>query len=148
MVYDCWRTRVFELKRCFFLDLSMVDRRLNTMVCESLHLKAPRLHLKAPRFDLQRRFDSGCPGRDRLVHAERKTITKTKAPALVYTETTTDREREAGDPTPHMRARACTYTHREKQRRQHRYIQKQQQRYIPHTDMIHRMMLNFWNLKV
>jgi hypothetical protein len=27
--YDGWRSRVFELKRLFFLDLSMVDRRLH-----------------------------------------------------------------------------------------------------------------------
>jgi hypothetical protein len=48
MVYDCWWTRVFELKWPFFLDLSMVDRRLHD------DLRKIHLHLKAPRFDLHR----------------------------------------------------------------------------------------------
>jgi hypothetical protein len=48
MVYDCWWTRVFELKWLFFLDLSIVDRRLHD------DLRKIYLHLKAPRFDLHR----------------------------------------------------------------------------------------------
>jgi hypothetical protein len=48
MVYDCWWTRVFELKWLFFLDLSMVDRRSHD------DLRKIYLHLKAPRFDLHR----------------------------------------------------------------------------------------------
>jgi hypothetical protein len=40
------RVEVFELKRLFFLDLSMVDRRLLRKIC---------LHSKAPRPDLRRR---------------------------------------------------------------------------------------------
>jgi hypothetical protein len=39
---------VFELKWLFFLDLSMVDRRLHD------DLRKIYLHLKAPRFDLHR----------------------------------------------------------------------------------------------
>jgi hypothetical protein len=48
MVYDCWWTRVFELKWLSFLDLSMVDRRLHD------DLRKIYLRLKAPRFDLHR----------------------------------------------------------------------------------------------
>jgi hypothetical protein len=40
--------RPLELKRLFFLDLSMVDRRLHD------DLRKIYLHLKAPRFDLHR----------------------------------------------------------------------------------------------
>ena len=50
MVYDCWRTRVFELKRPFFLDLSVVDRRSHDDLRKIYsHSKAPRFHLRRPR---------------------------------------------------------------------------------------------------
>ena len=48
MVYDCWWTRVFELKWLFFLDLSMVDRRLHD------DLRDFYMHLKAPCLDRRR----------------------------------------------------------------------------------------------
>jgi hypothetical protein len=46
MAYECWWTRVVDLKWLFFLDLSMVDRRLRD------DLRKICLLLKAPRFDL------------------------------------------------------------------------------------------------
>ena len=42
------KPRIFELKRLFFLDLSMADRRLHD------DLRKIYSHLKAQRFDLHR----------------------------------------------------------------------------------------------